>query len=652
MKTIAKVFLLTPFIVGLFSCVQKRPAVIERPVFDVWNSTTLEIDKIEMSDSATGFYIDAYFRPNARISISNETYIRENGGSEKFLITQAEGINLDEETIMPESGTISFRLFFPALKRGITKIDFIENNYKIWGIYLLPNAKIKFDPIPKDVAKPFTEPLPKSEYNIQPAQVSGRLLGFTKGMEHSNITITAMNPLYFKRIETALSIAEDGYFSGEITPGFPGIYQSSAGLLFLAPGKETKLYVDLKKRSRFQSRYRTDKEPGDSIYTYISGNFTSAELETINQTSEYFSWAIRNIDDHKKLWQDLANITKSEELKQYMLDFLNQKLDEIKQKGYSANMQMMMENAIKFNVYYWMMDGEGLILNANYALNSNNFSSREESVKFQEVILSRIEKTDDEYYSFLNGAFNDNMSYIRNFLTGVGEYLSVHRFLNLPDGHNKPIKERLDYFKEKWALVSGGDILYNVVQAQFYGMKLARLNTFTDTEKQEIYDLFRDKPIYAESLIAESDRMEMIINATKEGNEGILNESPNVSQEQMFDAIIAKYKGKVVVIDIWGTWCPPCLVAIKTVQPLKEEMKGKDVVWVYIADGTSPLNTWKQTSPGISGEHYYVSSEQTRYWGINAYPTYMVYDRQGKQLTRFVDYPGNDVMKTIIEKGL
>jgi len=91
---------------------------------------------------------------------------------------------------------------------------------------------------------------------------------------------------------------------------------------------------------------------------------------------------------------------------------------------------------------------------------------------------------------------------------------------------------------------------------------------------------------------------------------------------------------------------------MKAIQPLKDEMKEKDVVWVYIADGTSPLDAWKQTCPAISGEHYYVSREQTQYWGINVYPTYMIYDRQGKQLANYSGFPGIDVMKKAIEKGL
>jgi len=652
MKTIVKVFSLTLFIMGLFGCTQKRPAVIERPVFDVWNSTTLEIDKIEMSDSATVFYIDAYFKPNSWFSISSETYIRKSGTDEKLLVTHSEGIELYESIIMPESGTISFKLFFPPLKRGITKIDFIEKNYKIWGIHLLPNAKIKFDRIPKDVAKTSNKLLPTPEYSIQPAKISGRMLGNTKDMEHSNITIKLFNGLQVKSVETSLSIAEDGSFSGEITPGFPGIYQSSAGTLFLTPGKETKLYIDLKKRSRYESRYRTDKEPGDSIFTYISGNFTSAELETINNISRITKALPDLPSDIQKLYQEVVNMN-PEEFKQYILSFLNKRLDEIKQIGYSANMQMMMENVVKMESYAFMMQYEGLIGNAYFAV--NNITSREERIKIWENIKSNMEKPNAEYYSFLKEALNDNVSYLPNFLSLV-ELLSIdyNDFFYIPDWKNKSGKERLDYFMDKTAPIFGTEkgILLDMVYALSYGWKLHEMKYFTDTEKQELRDLFSDKPVYAETLIAESERLEVLITATNENNESIMNELPDVSQEKMLDAILAKYKNKVIVVDIWGTWCGPCITAMKSIQPLKDEMKEKDVVWVYIADGTSPLDAWKQTCPAISGEHYYVSSAQTQYWGIKGYPTYMIYDRQGKQLSNYVGFPGIDVMKKTIEKGL
>ena len=318
-----KLVLLTLCIAGLFGCSQKRPSVIERPVFEVWNSTTIEIDKIEMSDSATVLYIDAYSKPNNWIRIRSGSYIRENESDEKLLITHSEGINLNEKTNIPESGTISFKLFYPPLKPGITKIDFVEDDCsdcsKIWGIHLLAGAKIKLDPLPKEFTT--RQPLPPPGFSTQPMQVSGRNMS---GYGFNVFTIFATYIINGSNNKTELPITDDGSFSGEIIPGVTSFSIFSTGYVFLVPGKELKFYTDLKKRSRYQSRYRTDKEPGDSIYTYISGCFTKTELDVIGQ-------AANGMFDYQSLAQETEHM-KPEEFKQHILRIMNMQIDEMKQK--------------------------------------------------------------------------------------------------------------------------------------------------------------------------------------------------------------------------------------------------------------------------------------------------------------------------------
>jgi thiol-disulfide isomerase/thioredoxin len=463
------------------------------------------------------------------------------------------------------------------------------------------------------------------------------------GMNPKEINIYATNMITGERIESKLPIAEDGSFSGEITPGIAGFYQSSIGNLFLIPGKEVKIYTDLKKRSRFQSRHRTDKEPGDSISTYISGTcFTIAEAEAI-------FWTAYGLFDFLTLAQETVNMN-PEQFKQHLLGIMNEKLDEVKQKNYSADMQMMMENAIKLEVYRYLMQYERFI---NMAYMQVNNIKREDMDK----VTFKAEKPEIEYYSFLNGELNDNMSYSPTFSYLIGNLIYADVF-NIPDGSDKPAKERFAYFREKFASVSGYDkgLILDVIQAQFYGQQLNDMKFFTDAEKQELRDAFNEKPAFAEALIAENDKMVALIAANTENKECVAHEPPKVSQEKMFDAILANYKGKVVVVDFWATWCGPCMSAMKTIKPLKDEMKGKDVVWLYLTGETSPLNTWMRTYPTISGEHYRVSDAQWQYWyktyGIKGIPTYMVYDRQGKQLSKYTGFPGVDTMKKDIEKGL
>ena len=100
--------------------------------------------------------------------------------------------------------------------------------------------------------------------------------------------------------------------------------------------------------------------------------------------------------------------------------------------------------------------------------------------------------------------------------------------LTMYDGNDKPAKERFAYFKEKSAPVLGTDkgILFDLIQAQFYARQISDMNFFTDAEKQELRDVFKDKPAYAEALIAENDKMFAVIAANKENKECVVNEQP------------------------------------------------------------------------------------------------------------------------------
>ncbi len=46
---------------------------------------------------------------------------------------------------------------------------------------------------------------------------------------------------------------------------------------------------------------------------------------------------------------------------------------------------------------------------------------------------------------------------------------------------------------------------------------------------------------------------------------------------------LAKYKGKVVLLDFWATWCGPCVKEMPNVKKIYEKFKGKDFVIIGIS---------------------------------------------------------------------
>lgn len=126
--------------------------------------------------------------------------------------------------------------------------------------------------------------------------------------------------------------------------------------------------------------------------------------------------------------------------------------------------------------------------------------------------------------------------------------------------------------------------------------------------------------------------------------------------EELFHEILKLYRGKIVYLDVWGVWCTPCKQQMQYVPFVKQAMKGKDVVFLYLANNSSEVS-WKNTIKEykLIGEqvvHYNLPAKQQslleEYLQVKHFPTYMLIDRKGNIVDRnpprpksqetFVDY--------------
>ena len=110
--------------------------------------------------------------------------------------------------------------------------------------------------------------------------------------------------------------------------------------------------------------------------------------------------------------------------------------------------------------------------------------------------------------------------------------------------------------------------------------------------------------------------------------------------EKILRKLIEPYKGKLILLDIWGTWCGPCKAALKNSQEEYEHLKDYDIVYLYLAN-RSDEESWKNVIKeyNVTGDnvvHYNLPTEQQtaieRFLGVNSYPTYKLIDRNGNIL--------------------
>lgn len=127
---------------------------------------------------------------------------------------------------------------------------------------------------------------------------------------------------------------------------------------------------------------------------------------------------------------------------------------------------------------------------------------------------------------------------------------------------------------------------------------------------------------------------------------------PKTEAEKYFDGLIKKYRGKVVYVDFWATWCAPCKDGIARIKPLKEELAKEDIVFVYITNPTSPENDYNKAIPDIKGEHFKVSADDwnllTSKFNIYGIPHYALVDKTGRIVNPHLNPLDNEPLKKLL----
>lgn len=129
----------------------------------------------------------------------------------------------------------------------------------------------------------------------------------------------------------------------------------------------------------------------------------------------------------------------------------------------------------------------------------------------------------------------------------------------------------------------------------------------------------------------------------------------NFSYPDVNDSIVtlASLKGKVVLVDVWATWCGPCKAELPHLKKLEEELKDKGIAFVSISvDEEKDKEKWKNfiAKEQLGGIQLYAKgwSEFTKYYDIHGIPRFLVFDQDGKIVTVDSPRPSTPELKELL----
>lgn len=614
-------------IVGLIiGCtVQAKNRVIEEPPFCVRNTTSIEVSKIILSDTATVLHIYAKYRPKNWIRIASESYLQDNNG-ETYLLRSGIGITPGKQFWMPESGEAEFQLVFPPLPAKVTSIDFtegegVEGAFSIWGIQLkskeLPKLMLPQEAVAHPIDKNAALPAPLVQYGN--TTVKGKLLDYRPCMmKELSLYLSEPSKGYADPIKA--EIKRDGSFN--ITFPVMGTTAATINLLgtdinfFVEPEQTSELNINLREISRKKSTFHKSKKPYGEI-VYINGPLAglSEELNRNRINTDM-------ITNYQTLIKEIRNMDIAA-YKTYMLDKAKDIQQKIDNASLSQSAKQLLSLEKELNIIQTLTQAPWLLTQA--ALQQKKLQRNESEAYFKKLDESLpADYIPTETLKHLN----------------IPQAILVQPYLY---AINVSARRQNDYVRR---LGTDKGVFFDIARTTLLYQSIKDFTPLTDTQKVEITTL---PDAYQRTLQQANEQLLQLLENNKKKSGFTINEAGEVSNEDLFPSIIGKFKGKVLLVDFWATWCGPCRMANKVMAPMKEELKDKDIVYLYITGEVSPQKTWENMIPDIHGEHYRLTNAQWEYlsksFGIRGVPTYLIIDRKGDIKFKQTGFPGVEKMK-------
>lgn len=247
-------------------------------------------------------------------------------------------------------------------------------------------------------------------------------------------------------------------------------------------------------------------------------------------------------------------------------------------------------------------------------------------------------KATDSYYSayyrssikempvFKMEYFNDD--FIFHFSSGIQNLVG---YLNLETGLAPYSRSKdLAMISSQVDVLDGSLTNQRVIDAAISHMLSSYITHYRDYDNYAtnqvafgaIADLISDKKL----------SLEMKESFEKLGYTVVGSAAPPIQMEDRNGNLVSldAFKGKTVIVDVWATWCVPCLRQMPRLKELEHQMKDQNVVFVGICMG-SKKEEWlkKLEEHGLDNIQLFDSGDNfAKALNISAVPHILIYDTQ------------------------
>lgn len=192
---------------------------------------------------------------------------------------------------------------------------------------------------------------------------------------------------------------------------------------------------------------------------------------------------------------------------------------------------------------------------------------------------------------------------------------------------NKAIKERIIFWRYKWDFVKSKNI---------------------------------DKAYQKFNLVVKNDEYKKIIRSKylkiKKIGKGDIAPIFKLLSKDNSSVSLSDFKGNIVYIDIWNTYCKPCIVEIPKFEKLKKRFSKDRIKFVSICVN-SPKEDWKKMikTKKLTGVQLFSENSDNEFFKklmFNSAPRYILIDKEGKLVESFAGKPSDQMLIEKIESLL